>query len=561
MPVRRIPRRTFIKGITLSSLLPLLGSNLIGCSDDSDRSATVAASFRQGVASGDPLADAVIIWTRALPDADPGPVRVDWQVATDEAFADVVAEGSGITDASVDYTVKVDVQGLEPATRYFYRFSSGDSQSPLGRTRTLPVGALSAASFAVVSCSNHPFGYFNVYREVAASNFDAVLHLGDYIYEYEPGTYTDPDIEAAGRVAEPPREIVALEDYRGRYAQYRSDPDLQDVHAAHPFIVVWDDHEITNNSWRNGAENHQPDTEGDYQERLAAAIQAWYEWLPVRPPASEREIIYRDFAYGDLVNLLMLDTRIIGRDEQFLLSDFTTADVLDSDAARAAIDDSSRSLLGARQLDWLKTSMTDSSARWQVLGQQVLMGRYELPAQVLVSQDPALIFGAVNAAGKAPEDRSPEEQALLDDSLPLNFDAWDGYRFERDDVLNFAHSMEKRLVVLAGDTHNAWATQLTTADGAIAGVEFGTPSVTSPGFDGAFGLELAGVYEGVIGALIPDLKYSNLRLRGYLRVNFTRQDVTAEWQFVSSIKDQTYTLLSDEARQISVAANDLRLEA
>ncbi|MDZ7784247.1 MAG: alkaline phosphatase D family protein [Halioglobus sp.] len=367
-------RRTLLKGMAATSLLPLLGANLVGCSDDSDNlGATVSGRFLHGVASGDPLTDRVILWTRLTPEAE-GPVGVAWEVSESPDFDAVVASGEGTTSADVDYTVKVDVEGLAPERRYYYRFSSGGNMSSVGRTRTLPLGTVAAASFAVVSCSKFPTGFFNVYREVSQQDVDAVLHLGDYFYE----SGNARDGEALGRVVDPPREIFSLEDYRTRYAQYRRDEDLQAAHMAHPFITVWDDHEVANNTWRNGAENHQPD-EGDFGARKMAAIQAWYEWQPVRPPSAVEDIIYRRFQYGDLLDLLMLDTRIIGRDRQLEYDDFSTGGMIDLAAARAAIGAADRSLLGDDQRAWLREQLSQSAARWQVLGQQVLLESFSSP--------------------------------------------------------------------------------------------------------------------------------------------------------------------------------------
>lgn len=482
-------RRALVKGVAAASLLPLLGSNLIGCSDGSDRQLSesgpvgVAADFNHGVASGDPMTDRVILWTRVTPE-EPGLVEVEWEVAAGEDFSDILASGSGITDENVDFTVKVDVTGLAAGTAYYYRFRVRDRVSIAARTRTAPAGATATAAFAVVSCSNYPTGFFNVYREVAQQPVDAVLHLGDYIYEYAPGGYASADAETLGRVVEPATEILTLADYRTRYAQYRSDPDLQSAHAAHPFIVVWDDHEIANDAWREGAENHDPETEGEFSVRRAAAIQAWYEWLPVRPPASAKEIIYRRLPYGDLLDLIMLDTRVVGRDQQFVYPEFATGGKIDVDATRAAAGDSNRTLLGAQQLAWLEEQLIASTARWQILGQQILMGRYALPSPVLEALEPSIATGdalesgttavlaSVAAKNKAPEERTPGEQALLDSAIPYNLDAWDGYDFERNRVLDFAAQLGSRLVVLAGDTHNAWASQLRSSSGDVVGAAF-----------------------------------------------------------------------------------------
>jgi alkaline phosphatase D len=566
-----IDRRRVLKGLAAGSLLPLLGGNLLGCSDSDDTfnpDPGVAASFRHGVASGDALDNSVIIWTRATP-VTPGLVRIRWEVASDEAFDSIVASGEGTTTAEVDYTAKVDVGGLDAGTTYFYRFLVQEVASPVGRTRTLPTGSVAATSFAVVSCSNYPAGFFNVYREIADRDVDAVLHLGDYIYEYGIDGYASDRAEEFGRVSEPGTEILSLDDYRTRYAQYRSDADLQACHAAHPFYVVWDDHEITNDTWRDGAENHQPDTEGDFDERVAVALQAWYEWSPIRPPSSNREVIYRQFQFGDPVDLLMLDTRLIGRDQQLSYGDYLNGDMLDFDSARAAINDPTRQLLGEDQNAWLKDRLTNSTTTWQALGQQVLVGRYNLPASILLALDPsfggslqdgiAAVLASV-AAKNTPEDqRTPEQQALLDSAIPYNLDAWDGYGFNRDDLLTHAASVDAKLVTLAGDTHNAWAAQLTDTQGNPVGVEFATASVTSPGLEGVLGADAAALFEGPIVTLIDDLQYTNLSDRGWMEVTFTPTAATADWYFVSNVDSTTYTLMENRAVSRSVSVNDLHL--
>lgn len=572
-PESTIKRRTLVKGLAAGSLLPLLGGNLAGCSDSSDGSPLqfddIAVSFEHGVASGDPLADRVILWTRVTPEAE-GSIRVAWEIATDAAFTDIVNSGAGTTSADVDYTLKVDADGLEPGTRYYYRFTSGAAASPAGSTRTLPVGTIGAASFAVVSCSNYPAGYFNVYREVAAADVDAVLHLGDYIYEYPEGGYASDRAEEFGRVVEPRTEILSLDDYRTRYAQYRTDPDLQAAHATHPFLVVWDDHEIANDGWRDGAENHDPDTEGDFNARKLAAIQAWYEWQPVRPPADVDEIIYRRFQYGDLLDLMMLDTRYIARDLQFTYPDFASGGMIDVAAARAGFGDPNRTMLGDAQLGWLREQLSGSAARWQVLGQQVLFGRYWLPAPIMEALDPNLAGGSLDegveavlaafaAKTKAPEDRTPEEQALLDSAIPYNPDAWDGYDYERDQLLAFARDLDSKLVVLAGDTHNAWGTQLTTLDGDVVGVEFGCASVSSPGLEGVLGADNAELFTPFVTTLIDDLKYANLSNRGYLHLLLTPDQLVAEHRFIDRIDSTDYTVEDAMTKQFTVARDNLVL--
>ncbi len=569
-------RRTLVKALATSSLIPILGSNLIACSNSSNNSNnaidSVPADFNHGVASGDPLTDRVILWTRVTP-VEEGQVVVRWEVAEDAAFTNIVSQGEGVTNADVDYTVKVDAEGLQPAAAYYYRFMTGDKTSPMGKTRTLPQGMVQAASFAVVSCANYPAGFFNVYAELAKQDVDAVLHLGDYIYEYSAAGYASERAEELGRVSEPANEIISLSDYRTRYRQYHSDPDLQAARAALPFIIVWDDHEVANDSWENGAENHNPSTEGAYAERKMAAIQAWYEWLPVRPPATMEDIIYRRFQYGDLVDLLMLDTRHVGRDEQLQYSDFASGGIIDVDSVRAAYNDSTRSILGSEQLGWLREQLNQSSARWQVLGQQVLMSRYRIPSPLLEALDPGLVseidlakgtaalLAAVEAKGKAPEERSAEEQALLDSAIPYNLDAWDGYSAERDEILGFAQQLDSKLVALAGDTHNAWTSQLRTSDGKVAGVEFGCTSVSSPGFDGPglLGPGNAGLFGPLVAGLIDDLNYTNLVGRGYLHIAFTADALTATHRFITTVDSKDYSVNEAASKTFVVQRADMLL--
>lgn len=567
-------RRTLVKALAVSSLIPILGSNLIACSGGSNNSDSVSvlpADFNHGVASGDPLTDRVIIWTRVSP-ATEGEVGITWEVATDSGFANIVVKGSGVTSADVDYTVKVDVEGLQPASVYYYRFATINATSMIGRTRTLPEGAIATATFAVVSCSNYPAGYFNVYREVAQQDVDAVLHLGDYLYEYSADGYASERAEELGRVVEPANELLSLGDYRTRYAQYHTDVDLQAAHAAHPFVIVWDDHEVANDSWRDGAENHDPATEGSFAERKMAALQAWHEWLPVRPPTSMDDSIYRRFQYGDLLDLLMLDTRLIGRDEQFTYTDFATAGIIDVEKARAGFGDSDRTLLGSKQLDWLREQLNQSSAQWQVLGQQVLLGRYHLPAPIMEALDPgispdnprlvegqAAVLEALLAKTTLAEQRTAEQNALLASAIPYNLDAWDGYGFERDALLAFAQQLGSSLVVLAGDTHNAWTSQLTTTDGKIVGVEFGTTSVSSPGLDGVLGEGPAKQFNPILPLLVDDLVYANLVGRGYMHIAFNRETVTASHRFVTTIDFRDYTVDAATTKEFTVNRADMKL--
>jgi alkaline phosphatase D len=373
-------RRMFVQrvalGATALSALPLAA-----CGGGSEASpAAPAGQFAHGVASGDPLADRVILWTRITPPSgQTADIALRWEVATDAAFTSIVAQGNATATAARDFTVKIDATGLRSATTYHYRFSATGVTSPTGRTRTLPTGSVAQVKLAVFSCSNYPTGFFNVYADAARrGDLDASIHLGDYIYEYDSAGYASSNAAQLGRVSQPANEIVSLADYRTRHAQYKSDVDLQALHAAAPMIAVWDDHEITNDTWLNGAENHQNATEGSFATRKTLALQAYHEWMPTRN--AQPDIIYRSFAFGNLMALHMLDTRVVGREQQLDYNNYLTATGLDSTAFTAAVSSPTRQLLGATQADWLQQQLATSNATWQVLGQQVLMGRMDVPA-------------------------------------------------------------------------------------------------------------------------------------------------------------------------------------
>jgi alkaline phosphatase D len=493
----RFSRRDFLAASAVAiGSAPILGVERVFARQGSE------AVFRHGLASGDPLRDRVVLWTRVTPGAPDTTVDVEWIVARDARMSRVIARGSARTSAQRDYTVKIDAVALEPGATYYYRFAARGAQSPVGRTRTLPSRPTRRVRLAVVSCANFPFGFFNVYGRVAARpDLDAVLHLGDYIYEYANANYGnrpgEGDGRPLGRVPFPDKELLTLSDYRTRYAQYREDRDLQAAHRQHPFIVVWDDHETANNSWNSGAENHGAD-EGDWAVRRDAARRAWREWMPVRESAPGEVRMYRQFAFGDLADLLMLDARIEGRDDPARAGDV------------AAIERPSRQLLGSAQEEWLAGSLRDSTAAgrpWQVLGQQV-------------------VFAPQAAAGRG----------------AVNADSWDGYRAARSRVFDMAAAASvKHLVVLTGDVHSAWAYELApnpfdgarydpvTGRGSV-GTEIVTPAITSPN-----ALTLDRV--PAIQAARPHLKYVTGRYRGYVVLDLTRERLQADWYSVPTIAE------------------------
>ena len=547
--------------------------SLTACGDDADSNTqpNTQVQFLHGVASGDPLQTQVIIWTRVTPSDSSARLEVQWEVAKDADFKHITATGKVLTTAAQDFTVKVDVTGLAAGQVYFYRFKSASTYSTTGQTKTLAT-QVQSVQFAVCSCSNYPAGYFHVYKEMAKQDVDVVIHLGDYIYEYGMGGYATEEAVAMGRTLSDDNnaEIIRLDDYRKRYALYRLDPDLQAAHQRHPFIVIWDDHELANDTWEKGAENHQSDTEGDFLERKLAALAAYFEWMPIRPIDDQHIKIYRQFDFGTLVQLTMLDTRIIARNVQLDYANYMTATGLDIAKFQADLINPARTLMGVEQRNWLLQKLQQSTATWNVLGQQILMSKMFVPAELLMS------LAEITAGNPSPETLSkittqitellkikarmdagdptvtPEEKARLAVTAPYNLDAWDGYFAEREILYGTLAQLKKKVVVLAGDTHNAWASDLSSKDGVLVGVELATSSVSSPGLEKYLSIPMQQLqaFEFAFTSLIEELNYCNLNQRGYLKVRFTAEQVQADWIFVDSIKHKEYIV--DETRSHQV---------
>ena len=549
-------RRRFIK---LSSLLGgtlTLSTQLTGCaSAPQTKDYFPAVEFTHGVASGDPTTSAVILWTRAVPADNDDSGYVRWQIATSPDFNSPLRDGVAKTTRNNDFTVKIDVQDLPAGRSFYYRFFTSENRSVTGTTSTLATGVIDKLKFAIFSCANYPAGYFNAYKAAAEdSEVDVVLHLGDYIYEYPKGGYATANAEAIGRDFMPGNEgeLLTLKDYRLRYATYRQDNGLQLLHQRKPFIAIWDDHEIANDTYMSGAQNHSAD-EGDFFARRTAAIQAYYEWLPIRPPMGDgNPQIYRSFEFGNLVNLYMLDTRVIGREKQLNMADYKRADGhFDGKAFMQALHNPDRTLLGRAQFNWLADEVKQSSARWQVLGQQILMGKMHYPAEVLTSEREAVAGAIEGLLGllkkqQAGATLSEEELARLATKLPYNLDAWDGYAAERDKVLSLFSDAQKSLLVIAGDTHNGWVNKLTDNSGETVAMEYATPSVSSPGMEGYLGLNTAQAKRlaDALPLLIDDLSYCNLHERGYMTMSFTLSMVTTQWHYVSNISNENYTVFT-----------------
>ena len=492
--------------------------------------------FTHAVASGEPAARSVLLWTRFVAEAE---TQLTWQVSETQDFTRAVAEGSVSASPARDWCAKGIATGLMPGRWYFYRFiAPGGTASPVGRTRTLPEGKTGSFKMAVFSCSNFGFGWFNAYGHAAETNdVDLAVHLGDYIYEYGASTYPNTGQGLAERVLAPTTEIVALTDYRLRYATYRADPDLQRLHQVLPMVAVWDDHESANDSWKDGAENHQPATEGEWSVRKAAAKQAYREWLPVSDEP------YAAYQVGDLATLFRIDTRLEGRDEQLDL-ELVLAGLKDPQAMMAALAkfkdgawaDPERQLLGAKQEQWLAEGLAASTARktaWQVLVQQVLIGNLKSPkalGSMLGDGLPDFVRQRLAAASMASEA-----------GLPLNMDAWDGYPAARERVFKAALKADANLLVLAGDTHNGWAFDL-AHDGAKVGVELGVCSVSSPGFESYLSFVKPDALAGALVAENPQLKWADTSQRGYMVVELTPTRAVTEYRFSAGIKQRSTKL-------------------
>ncbi|OEG72592.1 alkaline phosphatase [Shewanella colwelliana] len=568
-------RRDFLAMSAKGVGAAVVSYGLMGCSssDDDDEQTGVSVKFMHGVASGDPTHSSIILWTRITPEMD-AETRVSWEIATDEAFSQLIGNGEMVTSQDRDYTVKVDAIGLDAGTRYYYRFKSGTTVSPIGQAKTLPEGAIDSVKLAVMSCANFPAGHFNVYQ--LASNMDdldAVIHLGDYIYEYGRGGYASENAAELGREVMPAGELFTLADYRTRYGQYRSDASLTALHAKVPFITVWDDHEVANDAWADGAENHN-EAEGDFEARKTAALQAYFEWLPIRPwKEGNHEEIYRSFSFGNLLDLHMLDTRLLARDKQLDYADYIddATNTIDSAGFMADVTSTERTMLGTEQLQWLQGHMLNSTAKWQVLGQQVLMGSMMLPAAIATqklsvyqyAELGALAQLAARAAANDPtltaqeysflignqHKLTPEVMALLQlPSIPYNLDAWDGYAYEREVILATAKAKGTNLVVIAGDTHNAWANELTDSHGDAVGVEFATSSVSSPGLEYYLGIsaDQQAVTEAGIVDLVAGLKYTNLRDRGFMVLTFDNEMVRSDWHYVDTLMSTEFSEATDK---------------
>lgn len=523
--------------------------------------------FLHGVASGDPLADRVILWTRVTPKSGTGPIPVTYEVTDPADPAAPILTGTATASESRDFCVKVDVTGLKPGTAYLYKFKvateAGEIISREGRTKTTSATGSAPVRMGVVSCSNWQFGFFNAYEALSREeDLDVIIHLGDYFYEYGVDGYGGEVATSIGREHDPVTEVVTLADYRMRHAQYKTDPNLQAAHAKAPWICTWDDHESTNNSYRTGAQNHNPeDGEGDWTDRKQAAIQAYFEWQPLREPAAGNitSAVWRSFTFGDVATIHALESRLTGRSPDVswfdALAGVTDQEVMQQRVAETlrTIRDPSRTMLGAEQEAWLAGELKSSVEKgksWQVLANQVVMASTTLPnfqktltPEQLAAQDNGFV------------------KTLLGFStlgLPFNLDAWDGFPAARERLYAGAAAANAKLVTLAGDTHTAWVNTLQDANGEQRGVEFGCTSITSPG-SGAYIKNIPDLGEQVMAAN-EDVVWHDPFSRGYTIVTLTPEAARAEYRTVSNILSHDYsveTVAVYETRQQDGKLTDL----
>lgn len=532
--VLNIDRRRLVLGGGLG-----LGALLLPAGRGLAAELTGARGFTHNVASGEPGQDSMLLWTRYVPADGESIVRLDAEVALDPEFARKVSAGSVRTGAYRDWTAKVTVDGLEPGTVYWYRFVGPDgSKSPVGRTKTLPGDNAARFGLGVFSCSNLPNGFFNAYAHAAArDDLDLWLHVGDYVYEYGNASYEGKRVE--GRILQPDHEMVALADYRLRFSCYRADPDLQRLHQMAPMIALWDDHESTNDSYEYGAANHQPAKEGEWNARRAAAMQAYREWLPVSDEP------WKAYPIGALATLYRTESRLLARTRPANLDAAFKAANPDA-ALRAFRDgewqDPSATMLGTTQESWLAHALKANArtSAWQLIGMATIIGRTVMPQAAVEWLKPDA------SASTVAKFRNHIRAAKH--GVPMWMDRWDGYPAARARLLRAAQRADADLVMLSGDSHNAWAYAL-SEDDKPAGVEFAGQAVTSSGMEGGMAADPRTVAQGFIAAN-PELKWADTSHRGYLMVEVTPQRVTGEWLFLDTIKARSTKLAGTHRMQV-----------
>ncbi|MFT6710572.1 MAG: alkaline phosphatase D [Arenicella sp.] len=548
--------------------LSLIAANLVAACTPNRAKQQLTASgsagksqsvFKHGVASGDPDSNSVVIWTRVTYQGLS--VNVDWAVSADKNFSAIESSGSVITDARQDFTVKAIVGGLVAGQTYYYRFNVGGAQSPIGRTKTMPVGDIPDYTVALASCSNFPFGYFNAYDAIANDpQIDLVLHTGDYIYEYAANEWGKDLGEKLNRAHQPPHEIVSLADYRTRHAQYKTDKGSQAMHAAHPFVCCWDDHESANNPWLNGASNHQPETEGSWEQRRAVSIQAYYEWMPIRDPKDieARKDFTRKYRIGNLGDLITLESRHTARAEQINYADKIQSQDDASQFMRDVINVPDRKMISDTNQQLVKQTFKESiiaNRPWRILGNASPIARMLVPD----------IEGLGVTDGESTEQLASDAAKSLfwkgKYNLPFYTDTWDGYPWARERFYKACKEVGVQdLIFLTGDSHNFWVNQLADAQGDPMGVELGTAGITSPGdfVDAGWKPKIASNLDRSFEDHLDEVVWTDSFHQGFVKLQLGQHQAKASYIAVSTLLSENYT--TSLVKQVLIQKDKNRLK-
>jgi len=524
---RHLLKTTIASGLAVSPWISQVAAAL----DNPER----LKRFPHGVASGDPTHTSSVIWTRVSSAAN-SPVLVDWELATDQRFSDVIRQGQIKTDAERDFSVKVDVEGLKPGQVYYYRFKADGLYSEPGRTRTLPQGKLDSLTIALASCSNYAFGYFNAYEVISADkDIEFVLHLGDYLYEYGVEGWGGEESKKLGREHQPAHEIVSLADYRERHAQYKSDPASRLMHAAHPLICIWDDHESANNPFLHGAQNHQHD-EGEWFKRRNASVQAYFEWMPVRDPkdGQRQDELWRAFEFGDLATMITLETRHTGREEQVNYEEYLP-NIKTPEQRQQFMDEvmgnPQRDMLSSKMKAFYQESLAQSVQKkqpWRLLGNQIPMARIHLPK--------------VNDIAAQQEDKTMGGYLHVGElDLPWYSDTWDGYGGAREHFYQMSREQgASDLLVLTGDSHSFWANELFDGNGHHMGLELGTSGISSPGDFMSYGQTIAAEMDKRMAAHNREVRWTDGLHNGFVKLTMTPEKAVADYVTVNTVTSTDY---------------------
>ena len=536
MMTKKLTRRQALKVVSTVVVLPVSGTQLLA-------KQSIIPQFKHGVASGDPDQSSVVIWTRVS--AVNETVIVNWFVAKDAAFTRGVKRGQFTTDKSRDYTVKVVVADLKPGATYFYKFEVKGALSPIGQTKTLPTGHVEQLGLAIATCSNYPFGYFNAYEAIAKDpSIDMVVHLGDYIYEYSIDGYGSETGKRIGRNHQPSHEILTLDDYRIRHAQYKTDKGSLAMHARHPLIVIWDDHETANNPWMGGAQNHQA-TEGDWEERRAASLQAYYEWLPIRDPkiSGERAKYWRHYKFGDLASLITLESRHTGRNQQLSYKEHLP-NIKNKEQAQEflhnVIEAPNRNMLSEEMQAFLKTELKESVSsgrKWRIIGNQSVIAKSIAP-----NLEEPIFSNLMNTLSIEHQKVLEQRTQLGKLELPSDLDSWSGYPDARERFYQIAKDAgASDLLVVSGDSHSYWQNALFDKNQQSMGVELGSTGISSQRSIMKAGADVMKRYDELNAATNKEILWSDGRHRGFIRLQINHHGAHADYVTVSNVESLHYT--------------------